>query len=283
MMKDKNSYIVARHDLESGHYQLLESPIYSDYIKQFFASRARKAAELEFIKVNGAMIYCSHELNNDEICIPDLPEGEMVAAIRSPIIKLQDIAVVKNRYIPDMYNDAGDLMQGAIICSPQAYDRIINGARNFVTEQTGMLAAAGVHVAELNALNAFERYTAPLSLEGNQRQEFIAAMNAWRDAYNDLVVANKVDAPQLKQIRQDTFAAILAADYDGDNIAVVPQSKYPELVAGIEAAIVENDNITEKLDKIKLEDSGETLGSVLARKADPPLYSNGTILVGKEI
>ncbi|MGB5634468.1 MAG: hypothetical protein WBM86_17035, partial [Waterburya sp.] len=37
----------------------------------------------------------------------------------------------------------------------------------------------------------------------------------------------------------------------------------------IEAAIAKNDNITEKLDKIKLEDSTETLGSVLARKADP--------------
>lgn len=269
----KASYIVARHDFESGHYQLLESPVYSDYMKQFFASRARKAAELEFVKVKGGMIYCSHDLNNDEICIPDLPEGERVAAIRSPIIKLQDISIARNRHIPDMYNDAGDLMQGAIICSPQAYDRIINSARNFVTEQTKELAAAGVDVSELNSLNAFNleqyRNLSPISLESNQRQQFIEAMNIWREAYNDLVLSNKVDAPQLQQIRQDTFAAILAADYDGDNIAVVSQSKHPELVAGIEAAIAKNDNITEKLDKIKLEDPKETLGSVLARKADP--------------
>lgn len=268
----KATYIAARHDLESGHYQLLESPVYSDYLKRFVASRARAAAELEFVKVKGAMIFCSHQLNNDEICVPDLPENETIAAIRSPIIKLQDISIVKNRHISDMYNDNGDLMQGAYICSPQAYDRIINGARNFVDEQTVSLEAAGIDVGELKALNPFEfeRYknTSPLSLEGLERQEFIEAANRWREAYNDTIVTHQADLPQLSQIRQDTFAAILAADYDGDNIAVVPQSKYPELVAGIEAAIAKNDNITEKLDKIKLQ-SDETLGTVLARKADP--------------
>lgn len=269
----KPVYIAARHDFESGHQQLLQSPIYSSYINQFFASRARKAAELEFVKVDGAMVFCSHQLENDEICIPDLPEGEVVAAVRSPIIKLQDIAVVKNRHISDMYNDNGDLMQGAYICSPQTYDRIVNGMRSFVVQQTASLVAAEIDTSQLDTKNPFNwseyRDAIPAAIEGSERAKFVEAINLWREAYNDLVVENQVNLPQLEQIRADTFTAILAADFDGDNVAIVPQSKYPELVAGIADKIVQKDSITEKLEKIKLEGGNETLGSVLARKSDP--------------
>ena len=267
------NYIVARTDFESGHYQVLESPIFTSYMANLYASEARSAAELEFVKAKGAMIFCSYDLENDEICVPDLPEGEEVAAIRSPIIKLQDISLVKNRHIPDMYNDAGEKMKGAYICSPQMYDRIVNSTRNFVSAQTQALVDAGVDVSELNTLNVLNseefKGVNPTELEGEARAAFVEGMNVWGNAYNDLVVEHKVAAPQLEQIRQDTFAAILAADYDGDNIAVVPRSKMPEIYMGIANKIAESDDITEKLDKIKLVDESESLGSILARKADP--------------
>lgn len=265
-------YILARQDLESGHYQFLTSNVFAERMNEFYASRGRKSAQLQFVKAKGGMIYCSHDLKNGEICVPGLAEGEKLAAVRSPIINLQDIAIVKNRHIPDMYNDAGETMAGAIICSPQDYAKYMGQTRNFVAEQTKALEDAGIDVSYLNQLNSFNltKYQSLTlsSLAGAEKQELIEGMNAWREEYNSLIKAHQSDVSSLGQIRLDTFTAILAADFDGDNIAIVPQSKYPEFISGIEDRTAEADSYTIKLDKMKVE-AGEDLATVLARKADP--------------
>ena len=158
---DDYRYIVFRKDLESGHQQLINSPVYAADKQKFYASRARKAAQLSFVKAKGGMIFCSQELKNNEICVPDLPDGAKVAAIRSPIIKLQDIALVENKLIDDINNDAGVPLKGAIVCSPQLFEQMLFQTRSFVSEQTEILQKAWVDTAAIDALNPLnqEKYS----------------------------------------------------------------------------------------------------------------------------
>ena len=266
-------YIVFRKDLESGHQQLVNSPVYAADKQKFYASRARKAAQLSFVKAKGGMIFCSSELKNNEICVPYLPEGAKVAAIRSPIIKLQDIALVENKIIDDINNDAGQTIEGAIVCSPQLYEQMLFQTRSFVRQQTDALGQAGVDTSSIELLDPFNSSTykdAVLSeIEGEERESLTQQLNLWREAYNKLVSnEGKEQLPQLSQIRQDTFTSIIKGDFDGDNVAILSQQQYPEIYAGIEARITQSDSYTAKLDKIKVTGERE-LGDILAEKADP--------------
>lgn len=267
-------YIIYRKDLE-GHQQLINSPIFAQDKHKFYASRARKAAQLSFIKAKGGMIFCSHELSNNQVCVPGLPDGAKVAAIRSPIIKLQDIALVENKLIDDIYNDAGQIIEGAIICSSQQFDALLNQTKLFMQEQSQKLSAAQVDTADLDLLNPWQKpqYEGVVlaNLEGPSREELIGKLNTWREAYNALVV-EVPSSHELLQIRQDTFTSIIKGDFDGDTIAILPQSDYPAIYAGIESRIQDIDSYTTKLEKIKVI-GDRTLPELLADKAD--LYSLG--------
>lgn len=264
-------YIALREDYESGHQQLIFTSDYAKELKKMYASSARSLSETGFIKTKGGMIYCDYDLNNNEIAVPYLPEGEKIAAIRSPIIQLTDIALVTNKHIDALKNDRGELMQGVIACSPQMYDRLLFSTRNFVVEQEAALASVGVDITQLQSINPFASpsyATTPLSeIVGEEKKNLVEQLNLWRESYNKLVTSNQLNAPQLDVIRQDTFTSILAADFDGDSIAALPQSQYPEAYAAISSAIKSGDKITEKLDKI-LPDASESIESVVARKAD---------------
>lgn len=266
-----DKYVTFRKDLE-GHQQLINSPMFAQDKHKFYASRARKAAQLSFVKAKGGMIFCSSQLKNNEICVPNLPDGAKVAAIRSPIIKLQDISLVENKLIEDIKNDAGKTIKGAIVCSPQTYEALLFQTKNFIQQQTKLLNDANIDTQQLDSLNPWrsDRYqNAVLSqIEGTEREELTTQLNQWRIAYNDLVVNNQRSAPQLDRIRQDTFTAIIKGDFDGDNIAILTQQQYPAIYAGIADRISQSDSYTAKLDKIKVTGTQE-LGDLLADKADP--------------
>jgi len=91
-------------------------------------------------------------------------------------------------------------------------------------------------------------------------------LNLWREGYNALINNNQSELPHLEQIRQDSFTAIIKGDFDGDNIAILPQQQYPAIYAGIEARINGSDSYTAKLDKIEV--TGQELSWLLANKAD---------------
>lgn len=264
-------YICFRKDLE-GHRQIINSPVFARDKAKFYASRARKAAQLSFVKAKGGMIFCSSELANNQICVPNLPDGAKIAAIRSPIIKLQDIALVENKLIDDIKNDAGEIIKGAIVCSPQTYESLLFQTKNFIKTQTELLEEAEVNTKELETLNPWqsEGYSnAVLSqIEGAEREVLAAQLNQWREVYNKLVVDNQTESPQLAQIRQDTFTAIIKGDFDGDNVAILTQQQYPAIYAGIERRIAQADSYTAKLDKIEVTGERE-LGELLADKANP--------------
>lgn len=265
-------YITFRKDYESGHQQLINSPIFAQDKEKFYASRARKAAQLSFVKANGGMIFCSSQLTNNQICVPGLPDGAKVAAIRSPIIKLQDIALVENKLIDDINNDAGIPLKGAIICSPQAYEQLLHQTRSFISQNTDKLAAAGIDTQAINRLNPFNsndyKDVVLAEVVGEQREELTLRLNLWREGYNALINNNQSELPHLEQIRQDSFTAIIKGDFDGDNIAILPQQQYPAIYAGIEARINGSDSYTAKLDKIEVTGEQE-LSWLLADKADP--------------
>ena len=103
---------------------------------------------------------------------------------------------------------------------------------------------------------------------GEQREELTLRLNLWREGYNALINNNQVKLPYLEQIRQDSFTAIIKGDFDGDNIAILPQQQYPAIYAGIEARINGSDSYTAKLDKIEVTGEQE-LSWLLADKADP--------------
>ena len=275
----KYDYIALREDYESGNKQLLYTYDYRKFLNEVYASAARNLSQAGFIKAKGGMIYCDYDLKNNEIAVPNLPEGEQIAAIRSPIIQLTDISLVTNRHIPALKNDRGEQMQGVIACSPQMYDQILFTTRNFVEgriadlEQLNQEQAEGaINLIALKQLNPFNdpnlRNTPLAELDGTVRERLTEDLNTWRESYNSLLEANGLELPELDLIRQDTFTSILAADFDGDTIAALSQSEYPEVYAAIESAILAGDQITPKLDKI-LPDPSESVASVIARKQDP--------------
>ncbi|MEN9520709.1 MAG: hypothetical protein RLZZ381_3297, partial [Cyanobacteriota bacterium] len=307
----KWEYIAFRKDYESGHHQLINSPLYAQQFHDFYASRARGMAQLSFVKVRGGMISASHELTNNEICVPYLKDGEKVAAIRSPIIQLPDIALATNKLIDTRFNDEGKVVEGMIVCSPQLYEKLLNQTRDFFQTQSEILTQAGIDITSLNKLNPFnkpeyqDRSLASLNTE--EKKSFIEAANVWREYYNDLILKSQDDTSlgqllsrkiptqnvtarihsgntslqtvagtagqTLDVIRLDTFTAIIKGDFDGDAIAILPQSDYPSVYAGIEDRILRSDSYTEKLDKIKLQGS-RSLAQTLAIKSDP--YVLGT-------
>lgn len=275
---EKWDYIAFRKDYESGHHQLLNSPIYASRFKEFYASRARDVARLKFVKVKGGMIAASHNLKNDEICVPYLKEGEKVAAIRSPIIQLPDIALATNKLIRDRKNDNGELVEGMILCSPQIYEQYVFQTRTFMREWTRRLEDYGIDVKDLEQLNPFnfnKFKDRPLStLNAAERKEFTVAANFWREQYNNslktVAINSEIDLglKELEVLRLDTFTSIIKGDFDGDNIAILPQSQYPTEYEGIKTRILRSDDFTEKLDKIKLNGTRE-LSETLAIKANP--------------
>ena len=273
----KWEYIAFRKDYESGHHQLINSPLYAQQFHDFYASRARGMAALSFVKVRGGMIAASHELTNNEICVPYLKEGEKVAAIRSPIIQLPDIALARNKLIDARYNDEGKVVEGMIICSPQLYDKLLNQTRDYFQAQSAILTQAGIDTTSLDKFNPFNRpefQDRPLaSLNPEEKELLIETANLWREYYNDLVFKSQTTEQTLDPIRLDTFTSIIKADFDGDAIAILPQSDYPSVYAGIEDRILRRDSYTEKLDKIKLVES-RSLAETLAVKSDP--YILGT-------
>ncbi|MGB5633117.1 MAG: hypothetical protein WBM86_10115, partial [Waterburya sp.] len=267
-------YITFRRDWE-GHRQLVNSPIFAQDKQKWYAARARKASQLSFVKAKGGTIFCSSELTNNQIYVPELPDGAKLAAVRSPIINLADIALVENKAVDDIYNDKGQPIQGAIVCSPQQFDALFKQTKLFMQSQTAALVEAGVDVSDLNALNPWlaaenQQQTVLANLDDTAREELVHQLNQWREAYNSLAIAK--DLPELSQIRQDTFASIIKCDYDGDKIAFVPQAEYPAIYAGIAARIAEEDAYTTKLEKIKVE-GDRSLSELVAGKVDP--YSLG--------
>lgn len=273
----KWEYIAFRKDYESGHHQLINSPLYAQQFHDFYASRARGMAALSFVKVRGGMIGASHDLSNNEICVPYLKEGEKVAAIRSPIIQLPDIALATNKLIDARFNDEGKVVEGMIICSPQLYDKLLNQTRDYFQAQSAILTQAGIDTTSLDKFNPFNRpefQDRPLaSLNPEEKELLIETANVWREYYNDLILKSYTTGQTLDPIRLDTFTSIIKADFDGDAIAILPQSDYPSVYAGIEDRILRRDSYTEKLDKIKLQGS-RSLAETLAIKSDP--YILGT-------
>ena len=75
----------------------------AEELKKMYASSDRSLSETGFIKTKGGMIYCDYDLSNNEIAVPYLPEGEKIAAIRSPIIQLTDIALVTKKHIDSAF------------------------------------------------------------------------------------------------------------------------------------------------------------------------------------
>jgi hypothetical protein len=73
-------YRLIKHDV---HYQLLEHPKIVQVLNDHLQNQYREAATGRFVKFKGALLQPSLDLNLDEFCDPNLPDGAEVIVTRS--------------------------------------------------------------------------------------------------------------------------------------------------------------------------------------------------------
>ncbi|NJL65651.1 MAG: hypothetical protein HC903_32570 [Methylacidiphilales bacterium] len=111
---DRNMiYRILRADLE-GHYQLLEHPKIIDKLQEHWRKQYLDCASGRFIKFDSAMAQTCHELAANEVCYPNLPDGEEVIIYRGPTANSNTINIFVNRHLD---NEPFD--KGTIKMSPQ--------------------------------------------------------------------------------------------------------------------------------------------------------------------
>ena len=99
--QDQLVYRLLKADLE-GHYQILEHPKIVAELQEFVRNEWVDIATGRAIKFTAGLAQPSLKLQENEICIPHIPEGEEVIVTRSPLINSNGVIVLTNRHLPEV-------------------------------------------------------------------------------------------------------------------------------------------------------------------------------------
>jgi hypothetical protein len=222
---DPHVYTVVRAALDKGNYAWLKIPAVVDDLEKFVAGEWRDLAigRSKALAWEGAVIVPSKDLRNGEICVPWLPDQEPLLYYRSPFINSNGACLGINRKdIWELNPASGTNIQNVIYISDRSLEQILAEQAAAQTlydallteyqDRAGIIAAAPARLPEfdqaLDDLQYFEKLTAPYE---------------------------SID--QFKALYQPD-AERMQADYDGDNIAVVPAARFPNLAAEIEKKLL---------------------------------------------
>ncbi len=110
--KDLLVYEIIKADL-NGYCQLLEHPRIIAELQDFTRKKWRDIATGNSIKFTGGMAQPSLDLNENEVCIPIIPDGEKVIVSRSPLINSNGVIILINKKLPNT-------SQGCVYLNPKA-------------------------------------------------------------------------------------------------------------------------------------------------------------------
>jgi hypothetical protein len=92
-------YHLIKHDV---HYQLLEHPKIVQVLNDHLQNQYREAATGRFVKFKGALLQPSLDLNQNEFCDPNLPDGAEVIVTRSPLVNSNGVITLTNKHLPEL-------------------------------------------------------------------------------------------------------------------------------------------------------------------------------------
>lgn len=117
-------YKIIKADVESGHYQLLETEKVKLELSRFVQKQWKEIATGRSLTFDRGMIIPSKELKNGEICVPWLDPGEKVLNFRSPFLNSNGLCVSTNKIIDDCLGPDRLKLEGIIVVNDEDYARM---------------------------------------------------------------------------------------------------------------------------------------------------------------
>ena len=117
-------YKIIKADVESGHYQLLETEKVRLELSRFVQKQWKEIATGRSLTFDRGLIIPSKELKNGEICVPWLEPGEKVLNFRSPFLNSNGLCVSTNKIIDDCKDPNKKPLEGIIVVNDEDYARM---------------------------------------------------------------------------------------------------------------------------------------------------------------
>lgn len=117
-------YKIIKADVESGHYQLLETEKVRQELSRFVQKQWKEIATGRSLTFDRGMIIPSKDLKNGEICVPWIDPNEKVLNFRSPFLNSNGLCVSTNKIIDDCKGPNGKDLEGIIIVNDEDYGRM---------------------------------------------------------------------------------------------------------------------------------------------------------------
>jgi hypothetical protein len=103
----ENQEIIYRLIKQDVHYQLLEHPKIVQVLNDHLQNQYKEAATGRFVKFKSALLQPSLDLNRDEFCDPNLPDGAEVIVTRSPLVNSNGVITLTNKHLPELMHLSG--------------------------------------------------------------------------------------------------------------------------------------------------------------------------------
>jgi hypothetical protein len=116
-------YRLIKTDLE-GDGQLLETQKVISELQRFVQKEWKEIALGKTITFDRGMIIPSKDLQNGEICVPWMAQGEEVLNFRSPFLNSNGMCLSVNKYVEDVYTPDGHPLEGVIVVNDEDHGRI---------------------------------------------------------------------------------------------------------------------------------------------------------------
>jgi len=101
-------YRILKADLD-GHCQVLELPKVISKLQEHWREQYLDCATGRFIKFDSAMAQTCHELAENEVCIPNYPDGAEVIVYRGPTANSNTVDVYVNKHLANEPQDTGTI------------------------------------------------------------------------------------------------------------------------------------------------------------------------------
>jgi hypothetical protein len=101
-------YRILKADLD-GHYQVLELPKVIDKLQEHWREQYLDCATGRFIKFDSGMAQTCHDLAENEVNIPNYPDGAEVIVYRGPTANSNTVDVYVNKHLSDEPHDVGTI------------------------------------------------------------------------------------------------------------------------------------------------------------------------------
>ncbi|PSB00675.1 hypothetical protein [Merismopedia glauca] len=122
--EDPKMYQIIKADVDSGHFQLVETEKVRRELSDFVRKQWTQIATGYSVTFDRATIIPSKDLKEGEICVPWMEEGEDVLNFRSPFLNSNGMCVSRNKMVTDRLGPDGMELEGVILVSDETLAQI---------------------------------------------------------------------------------------------------------------------------------------------------------------